>query len=73
MEPKNDDPELSNEEMKQKGLYMVEKILKHKFVGEWRFLVQWSAPHTLKDAIWEPIECFIVNKVIMNEIFVDYC
>ena len=46
--------EITEDEMKRKGRYLVEKILKHKFMNEWKFLVLWSAPYTLKDATWEP-------------------
>ena len=33
----------------------------------------WSAPYTVKDATWEPIESFIMSNGWLNEIFIDYC
>ena len=68
-----DDIIISDEDMKNRGVYVVERILKHKFMGEWRFLVKWGDPYTIKDCTWEPIDSFIVDNGWLNETFVDYC
>ena len=65
--------EFSEDELKRKGRYVVEGILKHKFMGEWKFLVKWAAPWTLRDATWEPIESFVTEEGYLNENFIDYC
>ena len=62
-------PSMTFEEMEKEGIYVVEKIIKHKKgVGEPEFLVQWE---NYQEPTWEPLSNFIIDGHL-NEDLKEY-
>ena len=64
--------EFSEKEHQERGYFLVEKILKHKYKQGYFFLVKWEN-YALEDSTWEPIKAFVFEDGRINEIFKRYC
>ena len=65
-------PYMDTKEMKAKGFYKVEAILRSKYRHGWRFLVKWGG-YSMAEATWEPYTAFIFNQRNVSSVFWDYC
>ena len=65
-------PDMDAKEMKAKGFYKVEAILRSKYRHGWRFLVKWEG-YSMAEATWEPYTAFILDQGNVSSVFRDYC
>ena len=65
-------PDMDAKEMKAKGFYKVEAILRSKYRHGWRFLVKWEG-YAMAEATWEPYTAFILDQGNVSSVFRDYC
>ena len=65
-------PDLNRKEMKAKGIYKVEAILRSKYRHGWRFLVKWEG-YSMAEAKWEPYTAFILDQGNVSSVFSEYC
>ena len=65
-------PDMDTKEMKAKGFYKVEAILRSKYRHGWRFLVKWEG-YSMAEATWEPYTAFFLDQRNVNSVFRDYC
>ena len=65
-------PDMDAKEMKAKGFYKVEAILRSKYRHGWRFLVKWEG-YSMAEPTWEPYTAFILDQGNVSSVFRDYC
>ena len=65
-------PDMDTKEMKAKGFYKLEAILRSKYRHGWRFLVMWEG-YSMAEATWEPYTAFILDQGNVSSVFRDYC
>ena len=65
-------PDMNGKEMKAKGFYKVEAILRFKYRHGWRFLVKWEG-YSMAEATWEPYTAFFLDQRNVSSVFRDYC
>ena len=65
-------PDMDAKEMKAKGFYKVEAIMRSKYRHVWRFLVKWEG-YSVAEATWEPYTVFILNHGNVSAVFWNYC
>ena len=46
--------EMTDQEMRDAGFFLVENVLKHRYKQGWRFLVKWKG-WSVAESTWEPI------------------
>lgn len=65
--------EMTEEEMKAKGYFVVEQIVRGEYRhGQWRFLTAWRG-FSVTEQTWEPVSAFVLGKDKLNAKFVDFC
>ena len=65
-------PDMDAREMKAKGFYKVEAILRPKYMHGWRFLVKWEG-YSMAEATCEPYTVFFLDQGNVSLVFRDYC
>ena len=65
-------PDMDTKEMKAKGFYKVEAILRSEYRHGWRILVKREG-YSMGEATWEPYTPFILDQGNVSSVFRDYC
>ena len=55
-----------------RGYFIVESILKHKYRQGYQFLTKWRN-FSVGEATWEPTRSFVQPDGFINEVFAEYC
>ena len=64
--------EFSLAEHRQRGYYMVESILNHRYRQGYQFLTKWET-FSVQESTWEPLKNFIQEDGCINSVLKDYC
>ena len=71
MKVEEDLPDMNAEEMANKGFYLVNSVLRHRYRQGLRFLTLWEG-FGVEEATSEPFSAFVLPEGHLNSVLVDY-